>query len=185
MIQALSAYYKDPNITFKDQEEGETVLLLLRRHLVTNLWWILMTAALSFLPVVVIFGKLLPPTLDLTTLPFNYILIIILTWYLFVLGFILINFMDWFFNVDLITNKRLVDMDYVNLLFFKSSETNYSKIEDVSYHVSGLLQVSFNYGDVSFQTAGTEENFDLTEVPNPAGVHDLITDLMTKSIDSI
>lgn len=179
MMQSLSAYAKDPKITFKDQVPGETILLLLRRHLITNVWWILVTAALAFLPVVILFGRLLPPALDPTLLPGSYIMVAITTWYLFVFGFIIINFLDWFFNVDLITNQRLVDMDYVNLLFFKSSETNYSKIEDVSYHVSGLLQSTFNYGDVSFQTAGTEENFDLTEVPNPAGVHDLITDLMT------
>jgi hypothetical protein len=181
MINSLSAYHKDPKITFKDQEQGETILLLLRRHLITNVWWLLTALALSFLPVVILFGRVLPPALDPALLPGNYTLVALLTWYLFVFGFVIINFLDWFFNVDLVTNKRLVDMDYVNLLFFKSSETNYSKIEDVSYHVSGLFQVSFNFGDVSFQTAGTQENFDLTEIPNPAGVHDLITDLMTTS----
>jgi len=179
MMKALSAYYKDPDIKFKDQEQGETILLLLRRHPITNVWWILMTTALAFLPVVILFGRILPPALDPRLLPVNYIMISILSWYLFVFGFIIISFLDWFFNVDLITNRRLVDMDYVNLLLFKSSETNYSKIEDVSYHVSGLLQSTFNFGNVSFQTAGAQENFDLTEVPNPSGVHDLITDLMT------
>lgn len=179
MIQGLSSYCKDPKIKFKDQEEGETILLLLRRHIVTNVWWLLVTSALAFVPIVVLFGKVLPQALDPALLPSGYLTVALLTWYLFVFGFVIVNFLDWFFNVDLITNKRLVDMDYLNLLFFKSSETNYSKIEDVSYHVSGLIQATFNYGDVSFQTAGTEENFDLTQVPNPSGVHDLITDLMT------
>lgn len=183
MMKSLSAYYKDPQVFFKDQEPGETVLLLLRRHAVTNVWWIITALVLSLIPLIILYGRFLPPVLDPTQLPPRYILLIILSYYLFIFGFILINFIDWFFNVDLITNKRLVNMDFINLLLFKSSETNYSKIEDVSYHVSGLLEVTFNYGDVSFQTAGTEENFDLQDVPNPAGIHDLITDLMTTDSD--
>lgn len=177
-MKSLSAYCKDPKVSFKDQEEGETILLLLRRHGVTNVWWLLVALALAVLPLIFIFGRILPPNLDVSQLPSIYITFLLAAWYLFIFGFILVNFIDWFFNVDLITNKRLVDMDFINLLFFKSSETNYSKIEDVSYHVSGLLAAAFNYGDVFFQTAGTQENFDLRAVPNPAGVHDLITDLM-------
>lgn len=182
MIQAFSAYYRDPNVKFKDQERDETVLLLLRRHFVTNVWWVLTTAALALVPLVALFGRILPPSLDVRLLPADYILVGVLVWYLFALGFVIINFLDWFFNVNLITSKRVVDMDYTGLLFFNVSETNYANIQDVTYHVGGLLQVLFNYGTVLIQTAGTNPNFELLEIPKPSEVHDLLTDLMGKPV---
>ncbi|MCL5003919.1 MAG: hypothetical protein M1352_01455 [Patescibacteria group bacterium] len=181
MVKGLSAFARDPKITFKDQEAGENVLLLLRRHQVTNIWWIFVTLVLAVFPLFFWLGN--APS-QLAGMPFfspGHLFLLTLVWYLFTLGFALINFLDWFFNVDLITDKRLVDMDYENLLYFRASETNYSKLEDVTYKVSGIFQSIFNFGNVEFQTAGTEENFDLEEVPNPEGVHDLITDLMAKT----
>lgn len=181
MLQALSAYGKDPKVRFKDQEQEEAVLLLLRRHPITNLWWILVTLALLLSPFLVFPANIFPDGFNIRLLPWAYSLLTILAWYLFVFGFVLINFLDWFFNVYLITSQRLVDMDYINFLYFRVSETKYGNIEDVTYHVSGLPQIVFNYGDVLLQTAGTVPNFELERVPNPAGVHDLITDLMGRS----
>lgn len=177
MIHALSSYRANPQIRFKDQEGEEVVLLLLRRHPVTNFWWITTTLALLVLPLAALYLNLLPPPLNLSRLPAVYLAAILTTWYLFSLGFSLINFFDWFFNLHLITNKRVVDMDYVNLLYFRVSETNFGNIEDVTYKVSGLPQIIFNFGDVLLQTAGAEANFEMEAVPHPAGVHDLITDL--------
>ncbi len=178
MTHALASYCLKPKISFKDQEDGETVLLLLRRHPITNLGWLLIFLGLLVLPFVIGWANFLPESLNLANLPLNYRLILILTGGLFAVLFATVNFLDWFFNVNLITNKRVVDMDYLNLLFFRASETNYAQVQDVTYQVSGLAQVIFNFGNVLIQTAGTEPNFELNKVPNPAGVYDLLTDLM-------
>jgi len=179
MIKSLASYCPEPKIHFKDQEEKEVILLLLRRHLVTNFWWLLLFLALPTVPFLVFYGGFLP--IDFGKLPPTYLHVITWTWLGFDLGFFLINFMDWFFNITLITSFRIVDMDYINLLYFRVSETAFNRVEDVTYEVSGLPQILFNYGNVSLQTAGTEERFEVGQVPRPAGVHDLITDLMEAS----
>lgn len=180
MFKSLAAYCLNPKVRFKDQTEAEVVLLLLRRHRLTNSWWVLVTLILFVLPPLALFVDLLPAPFAARLLPPNFLILGLLTWYLWVGGFVLINFFDWFFNVNLITNQRIVDMDLENLLFFRASETSFANVQDVTYHVSGLPQVLFNFGSVFIQTAGTQPNFELKLVPNPAGVHDLITDLMGK-----
>lgn len=180
MMKSLSAYSRDPQVRFKDQEEDEIVLLLLRRHPITNSWWVLVSLFLLLLPLLILSGRLLPSFLDLSILPPRYLIFALLIWYLFVLGFVLHRFLDWFFNVTLVTSRRVVDMDYYNLLYFKVSETDFPKVQDVTYNVSGFLGTFFNFGSLLIQTAGTAPNFELQEIPNPAGVHDLITDLMQK-----
>lgn len=178
MLRFLSAYCENPKIRFKDQGLEEVVLLLLRRHASTNLRWVLVATALLLTPLLIIIRNPLPDFLDVYFLPPIYLVFGSLIWYLFVLGFILHRFLDWFFNVTLITNKRIVDMDYFNLLYFKVSETDFLKVQDVTYSVAGFLGTFFNFGNVFIQTAGTDPNFELHRVPNPAGVHDLITDLI-------
>lgn len=180
MFESLSAYCENPNVKFKDQEAGEVVLLLLRRHFVTNSGWLLASLALVLLPPIVLIGNPLPTFLSLSFLPANYLIFSLLIWYLFVLGFVLHRFLDWFFNVTLVTNRRLVDVDYFNLLYFKVAETSYHKFQDVTYNVAGFLGTFFNFGNLFIQTAGTDPNFELSSIPHPAGVHDLITDLMNQ-----
>lgn len=179
-MKSLSAFQKNPAVRFKDQAEKEVVLLLLRRHPITNLWWIFVAIGLSLLPPLFILFNPLARLLDLSFLPPAHLVLALIVWYLFVFGFILQRFIDWFFNVSLITSERLVDIDYLNLLFFKVSETDYPKVQDVTYDVSGFLATFANFGDLYVQTAGTQENFVMNKIPNPAGVHDLITDLMDK-----
>lgn len=180
MIKAFSAYSRDPRVRFKDQEEDEVVLLLLRRHHITNAWWVILSLFLLFLPLLFLSGGVLPSFLGVSFLPSRFLVFALLVWYLFVLGFILHRFLDWFFNVTLITSRRIVDMDYFNLLYFKVSETDFPKVQDVTYNIAGFLGTFFNFGSLFIQTAGTAPNFELPEIPSPAGVHDLITDLMQK-----
>ena len=86
--------------------------------------------------------------------------------------------MRWFFNVYIVTDHRIFDLDYHSFLFFNVSEAPLENIQDVSFHVNGGGGIIFNYGDVFIQTAAEKAEFDFLKVPNPALVHDKITDLL-------
>ncbi len=174
---SLSAYTEQPtDVHFSAQEPDEDILLLLRRHPATNLSWLLIFIFLAFFPIVT--EILLRSTpVDLVQIPFRLRILFSIFWYLFCVGYALLSFLTWFFNIYIVTNERIIDLDYFGLLFYRLSEAELSQIQDVTYEVGGAFQTVFNFGHVYIQTAAEKREFDFTAVPQPARIHDLITDL--------
>lgn len=165
-------------VGFEHQEADEQIILLLRRHLITNVPWIIVTLILLVLPLLV------PTILTLTNqdlfflIPDNFLLIYLSLYYLIVIGYALLNFVLWFYNVGLVTNFRVIDIDIVNFTSKNVSATAIDDIVDVEYTQQGFLQNTFDYGNVFMQTAGTKENFEFDLVPRPAVVADIVSDLI-------
>lgn len=172
-MESLSAYVNHPkNSNFEGQEKDEEILLLLRRHFITNIKWIIAAIIMVFAPSTLKFLEIN----FLTTLSNNLRVVVSISWYLVIVIFIFENFLNWYFNVYIITNKRIIDIDFWGLLYRNVSEANLKNIQDVTYSVSGFYQTVFNYGDVIVQTAAERPEFDFGSVPNPAKVHDKLTD---------
>lgn len=174
----LAAFAMDPSgVSFATQGENEEIHLFLRRHFITNIPWIVFATILIILPVfspfldsVVPFANLLTPKMSLVLLAFYYVVIF---------GtMILINFINWYFNVYIVTNERLVDVDFVNILYREVSSTRLNLIQDVTVKTGGVIRAVFDYGDVFIQTAGTETNFDFHAVPHAQQVAREIEKLM-------
>lgn len=87
----------------------------------------------------------------------------------------------WSMNVIIVTNQRLIDLDQAGFFNRTVSETTYTKIQDVSYTICGLLPTVFHYGTVVVQTAGGQTNLELKGVRNPEAVQDLITQLQGRA----
>jgi len=88
-------------------------------------------------------------------------------WYLLTMGFVIENFLIWYYNVYLITNKRVVDVDFHGVMYKSISEAPLSRVQDVTYNMGGFMQVVFNYGMVFVQTAGEVQNIEFESVPHP------------------
>lgn len=170
-----------PNIfTFESQTEDEKVILVLRAHGVTNIPWIFITIILTLAPLVLVLSRVLEPLIESFKLPSQGLFGVTLLWYLFVFAYAFQNFLSWYFNIYLVTNERVVDMDFFQLLYRKISGAELRRIEDVSSSMGGVSQVIFNYGDIRIQTAGAEEQFLFERVPKPAFVQKTIEDLAEK-----
>jgi hypothetical protein len=101
-------------------------------------------------------------------------------WYVMTFGLLLTRFLRWFFNIYIVTNERLVDIDFVNLLYKEFSEARLEKIQDISFNSRGILAALFNFGTVHVQTAGELPNFSFESVPNPEDIVRTIADLAQK-----
>lgn len=166
---------------FESQAEDEKLILMLRSHPVTNLSWILLVIALALLPLLAInFGFLNQISLTLS-LPVKNFFGIFLLWYLFVFVFAFQSFLVWYFNLYFLTDRRIVDIDFYQLLYKKISSAQLSKIEDISSTMGGVAQVVFNYGNVIIQTAGEVPEFEFYRVANPGDVRKTIEDQIAKS----
>lgn len=166
-------------VNFENQHEEEKIHLFLRRHFITNLPWILFTIILSLLPIIIFpfINVVLPFVPDLKLLP-----IFTFFYYLAVIGIVaLTGFINWYFNVYIVTNERIVDVDFINIIYREVSSTRLNLIQDVTVKAGGVVRAVFDYGDVFIQTAGTEVNFDFLAVPHPQKVAHEIEVLMREA----
>ncbi len=120
---------------------------------------------------------ILPVFPILSLLPAQFQTVGIVAWYLVATAFILENFFSWFFNVQIVTDERIVDIDFHNLIYREVSETKVDKIQDVTYKLGGVVRSLFNYGDIYIQTAGTVPNFEFLAVPRPEQVTRVLQEL--------
>ena len=174
----LSAFMVRPKgVRFETQESEEDILLFMRQHLVTNTGWVFASLVLLTLPPILtpflLRLNIFPPSI-----PAGYYLVLPLLWYLGIAGFVLTNFLKWYFNVYIVTNRRVVDIDWLSLLYKQLSSTQLNKIQDVTYKQGGVVDSFFDFGNVVIQTAGTEENFEFDAVPQPEAVVRQINEIL-------
>lgn len=164
------------HIHFETQEKEEHIVLFLRQHIIVNLPWLAIAAVLLSAPTLA-FPFLFGFTRFSFAIPAGYLIVGTLFWYLMTFGFILANFIGWFFNIYIITDRRVVDIDFLYLLYKQFSEAELSKIQDISYTTGGILATMFNYGNVSIETAGEMPNFEFDNIPHPEKVVSTIRSL--------
>lgn len=196
-INALLSTYKPPsqfssfcvmptNVRFHTQEEGEDIILLLRRHPVTNVPWIIITIILLFLPFIGLpffsSGGIIAFLDQIST---GLLPALLAFWYLFITGYVLLNFFFWYFNVNIVTNRRVLDFDFFYLLYREFSEALLDRIEDVTATGGGILSVIFDYGNVDVQTAATNAKIEFDRVPKPQEVVNIITNLIQAKKDKL
>ncbi len=168
------SYCEHPKFKFSFQDNNEKIYLTLRAHPITNLPWILVTILAAVLPIV--FGQLL----DFFTTDFNQRLFVVVFWYALLLSYVFNKIFFWYFNLGIITSKRIIDIDVVNLLNSHSTATTIRKIEEVDKKISGIFSAFFNYGNIFIQTASEFPNIEFFNVPYPDKIVQIVHNLMNQ-----
>ena len=162
---------------FQGQHENETVLMVIHRHwfnIVMHLGTIIILSifllgGISFLP------SLFPTatTAD-NTLFFGFVQNTLLL-FLWLFGFLV--WIDYYFDVWVVTNERIVNIEQKGLFNRSISELRFSRVQDVTATVDGIVPTVLNFGDVHVQTAAEEERFTFRQVADPFAVKDRIMTL--------
>ncbi len=169
----LTSFASFPNkLSFETQDEEEEVILFLRQHPIVNIKWAVVAILMLTLPSIFSF---FPPY---TTLPANFQFVVTMGWYMFVFGYTLAKFMGWFFNIYILTDERVVDIDFQNIFFRKISTAKIEEIQDVNIQSSGSFETFFGYGSVFIQTAAEVSQFEFMYVPNPDRVGKIINQMI-------
>jgi len=113
----------------------------------------------------------------LNVLPINYRFEVSLFWFLLTFLYAFEKFLGWYFNVFIITNQRVVDIDFQNMLNKHFGEADLDMIQDVSSSVKGIFGTFLNFGDVLIQTASEINQINFEKVPNPEKVIRLLREL--------
>ncbi|HVZ58347.1 MAG TPA: hypothetical protein VG935_01175 [Patescibacteria group bacterium] len=175
----FTCFHENPEgIHFQNQEADEKIILFLRHHYITTLGWQIATLLLLIAPL----GALaLFPYLNITLpIPLRYIVILGIFYYLIIFGFAFVNFVIWFYNVGLVTNRRVIDIDVDSINSKDVAATALSDIIDIAYNQKGFQQTIFDFGDVYMETQATKPNFEFLQVPHPSRVTDIISSMIVR-----
>ncbi len=167
------SYNLNPQINFETHGEDEKIYLLLRSHPFTQIGWIL--SSIFFLVLLFVLNFFPQSFLNL-----GQILIINLFFIIFILSYAWFNILSWYFNVGIVTNKRVIDIDLHAVIYKEISDAQLGKIEDITIKSGGYLQSLFDYGSIFIQTAGTAVNIEFNNVPYPSDAVQIINKLISK-----
>jgi len=163
--------FRPTHLSFEDQDSDEKIIIFTRPHLITNLKWFLLVILLALVPLFAF--KLL----DFSFIPFNFRFVGLLIWYLLTFTFGFERFLVWFFNVEIVTNKRILDVNIPNILFRDITQTPLEKIQDVTAETAGFMRSLLAFGDVRVQTAGSVPEIKFEAVPHPNKISQVLNDL--------
>jgi hypothetical protein len=168
----FSSFLVHPKVfNFIERDENEEIYLAVRPHPIINLSWALVAIIMFFTPL------LFKYLTFLSSIPLRYQFSFILFWYLITFIYVFQQFLSWYFNLFVVTNQRVVDIGFTNLLNKHFAEANLDMIQDVSSSVRGLFGTFFNFGDVLVQTASEVNQITFEKVPNPEKIIRLLKEL--------
>lgn len=162
---------------FKGQHENEKILQIIHRHWFNILIQYLVVVFAIILFVGSFFFILFYYPELLAILGYQMTFFLETTLFIFVWFYSFLIWIDYYFDVWIITNERIVNIEQKGLFVREISELQLSKIQDVTSEVTGIIPTILNYGDVLIQTAGERERFMFRQVSDPYAIRGLIMQL--------
>jgi membrane protein YdbS with pleckstrin-like domain len=148
-------------------EPNEHIIMELRKH-----WYVLLVET-SFLIILVI-GPLVILTLaglwikiNISLKTFLFGLFFYWLWLLILWLFFWLAWTDYYLDVWVITNKRIIDVEQKGIFNREISTFYYDRVQDITIEVRGLLATMMDFGDIHVQTAGQGREFILYKATSP------------------
>lgn len=156
--------------------EGEKIIIIKRKH-----WFIIALEGLfitlvAFLPFLVLF-----------TMSFYYIDIVFLqdyqafliffglVWLVFSWMLFFLVWTNYYLDILLITNKRIIDIEQHTLFSRDFAEMRLENIQDIKVEVMGIIPELLKMGDLHIQSAGLSKEVVLKYMPNPYELKNIIS----------
>lgn len=165
---------------FTGQKNNEKILAVLHRH-----WFdILIQFFMIISMLLILFGSfiylpLIYPPLNEAPVKNLFLFLenslFLMTW---ILGFLI--WVDYYFDVWIVTDQRIVNIEQRGLFARVVSELELENIQDITSDVSGFIPTILNYGDLFVQTAAEKERFVFHNIPDPYRIKDLVMNLQKK-----
>ncbi len=158
--------------------EHETILREARRHwlVIASEGAILFLGALA--PAFALLGflsaeRILQVHLEI---PLSAILFFYAAWLLFLWIVFFVFWTNYYLDVLIITDQRLIDVEQISLFARESVSVPYENIEDVKVEVFGLIPSLFKFGNLHVQTAGETKEVLIKHLSRPHEAERLIAE---------
>jgi hypothetical protein len=168
---------------FPGQTPTEKVFLVLRRSFITYVSFLLIAGIMSIPIFILAFLLMRYPDIFANETINKIITLAGSAYLLFILGLLLYGFVDFYLDVYIITDERIVDIKQTGFFRREISELHLREVQDVSARVKGFFPTFFHYGDIFIQTAAEKENFIFYSIQHPYRVSKKIADLHENQIE--
>ena len=165
---------------------NEKTVLIIRKH-----WFIFLIALfrdsillLVPLPVIWFLNTTFPGFADGLIIYPVYILSLS-SYYLLILLFSFIKFIDLYLDVWVVTTKCVVGIEQKGMFSRIESEHRFDRIQDITIEVHGPIATVLDYGDIHVQTAGENVRFLFLKAPSPYALKKELSKLIEASREGV
>jgi len=157
----------------------EKVLHKLRRHLITFLPAFVFFIIMLILPAILYFVlKSQMPNWFANPTSFTLLVLLGSIYILSILIFLYSYFIDFYLDILIVTNDRLIDMEQNGLFARTISEVDLYQIQDITSECKGIFHTMFDFGSIIIQTAGALPKFTVHNIKRPHEMRKIILDLV-------
>ena len=154
--------------TFPGQHDNENVILVLRKHPISLLGYAIQLLFFLFLPVlsyIFLIPIAFPIFLEYPYQNIYFMFSVIFYGFIWITAFVI--WVDYYLDIWIITNERLLDIEQKGFFNRTVSELDLKKIQDITSNVNGIIQTIFGFGNIQIQTAAEEKKFELKSIHHP------------------
>lgn len=160
-------------VQFDGQREGETVILVFRRHIIAmrkGFYLFLGPFAVLSIPVFIWQDSL-------------WMLLFPLAGFMIGLLLFLYHFILWYYTVFIVTNQRIRQITQYGFFGKDVVEIRLSKVQSISYHIPGFFGEIFKFGNIIIQTLVGD--LLIKNVEHPSEVYEALQDAVNDASTTI
>lgn len=163
---------------FPSQRDNESIYVFVRPYFLAFLPWIAIGLGLLLAAIVFVI-LILAGFPDILTDVFarNVFVIITSAFLLLLVPFMTVAFLDFYYDIHIVTDRRLVDIDQNKLFSREINELALEEVQDVTTQNSGIFSSVFDFGHVLIETAAAKQKFEFNNVLHPREIASIILDL--------
>lgn len=175
------------DVDFPGHEPDEHVVLVLHRHWFMFIRSMFILIVIAALPLAILGLWSLVTNWQLAAGSLGYTMVVMggTLFYLFLWILMFGYWLDYYLDIFIITDKRIVDVEQSGLFGRTVAEERLYRIQDVTSDAQGVVATTLRYGNVYIQTAGKTERFIFEQVPHPEIVARKILELTDKIDDRL
>ena len=165
----MEIQFKHPEL-----ESGEKVYLVLHRHWIVFVKLVVIIFLMAIIPPIVYF---LLGVLDNLSVPVTFLAVFGGIYYLMLTCILMTNWIDYYCDLFIITDRRIINIEQSALFNYKTSELLFGQIIDITAEKDGFLPMMFGFGSISIKTAAHSHDFHIFPVASP--------DLLSKEVKNV
>jgi len=162
----------------------EKIILFLHRHpfvFLKKLIGFLLLASLPFLGYFTF--KIYFPSFLENKIIYPLLILFGSLWLIFIWISLFQSWIDYYFDIWVVTNKQIIDVDQVGLFNRTISKQPLSRVQDITVEIKGLFPTILKFGNIYIQTAGEKERFIFYDIKDPYEVARKINKLVSESLE--
>lgn len=171
--------YKEDS--FQGQRKGEYIESILMRHwiVIVPYFLVCLSGAIGILGINALVREFIPNDAELIkkfsiTVDFFFITII--------LHFLFINLINFYLKIVLITNLRIIDINFTTIFSHNMDALDLHNIQDINMQRKGFWRWIFNFGRIVMHNSAGTELFDFKYVKNPLKNYNIINHVHYKAM---